>query len=68
MSPWCPPSSFKKKQGPRIKTFRELSRMCLSYGEIAIGYRKNKKIILNPEKDIPIELLDSDSVIVFAEE
>jgi len=53
---------------PGIKTFRELSRMCLSYGEIAIGYRKNKKIILNPEKDIPIELLDSDSVIVFAEE
>ena len=53
---------------PGIKTFRELSRMCLSYGEIAIGYRKNKKIILNPEKDIPIELSDSDSVIVFAEE
>lgn len=58
----------KASQYPGASTFGELSQTFLSFGEIAIGYRKNNQIILNPEKKETINLTGTDGIIVLAEE
>lgn len=49
-------------------TFGEISQTCLSFGEIAIGYRKNNQIIINPRKKETMNLTETDGIIVFSEE
>jgi Trk K+ transport system NAD-binding subunit len=58
----------KASQYPNALNFEDLSNICLSFGEIAIGYRKQNKIILNPDKKAGISLIGTDGIIVFAEE
>ena len=58
----------KVSRYPAIKSFGELSEVCFSYGEIAVGYQKDNQIIINPVNDSAINLSEVDAVIVFAEE
>ena len=58
----------KLSRYPKTDTFGELSNVCLSFGEVAVGYRKRNQIIINPEKDTPLGLEEMDAIVVFAEE
>ena len=53
---------------PNASSFRELSELCFSYGEIAIGYQHNNSVFLNPSADTALDLGGGDAVIVLAEE
>ena len=64
-----PEFHVRKASGyPKSSTFEEISKVCLSFGEIAVGYRKNNRITINPDKQEIINLKENDGVIVFAEE
>ena len=64
-----PEFHVRKASGyPKSSTFEEISKVCLSFGEIAVGYRKNNRITINPDKQETIYLKENDGVIVFAEE
>ena len=58
----------KASEYPKTSTFEEISKVCLSFGEIAVGYRVNNRIIINPDKREIVNLKENDGIIVFAED
>jgi hypothetical protein len=49
-------------------TFADISWEALVKGEIAIGYRNNGEVTVNPSKSKPIEFFNDGAIIVLSED
>ncbi len=52
----------------QIPTFADMSNAAFARSEIAVGYRRNGDIVLNPPKSLTVQLEEQDRLIVLAEE